>query len=160
TRIAVTDLPMSAAFAGAMLVLAIGPRSRAAAVAAGVLLGLAVLAKGLVPLALFVPALWFLRRRIADVALVFVSATVGAAPWYALVTTRNGPAFLNEFFWKHHFGRFLTPALQHGQPVWFYVPVLLAGVFPWTPLIALLASGRFFQDARAQFLAAWFAWGF
>lgn len=160
SRVAVTDLPMSAAFAAAMLALAIGPRTRATAVAAGVLLGVAVLAKGLVPLALFVPALWFFRRRIIDLVLVFVSAAVIAAPWYAVVTARNGTAFLNDFFWKHHFGRFLTPALQHGQPVWFYVPVLLAGLFPWTPLIALPFTRWFPRDTRMHFLLAWFGWGF
>jgi 4-amino-4-deoxy-L-arabinose transferase-like glycosyltransferase len=73
---------------------------------------------------------------------------------------RNGRPFLEDFFWKHHFGRFVSSALEHGQPIWFYVPVLLAGLFPWTPLLALLASGRFFRDRRAQFLLAWFAWGF
>jgi 4-amino-4-deoxy-L-arabinose transferase-like glycosyltransferase len=191
SHVAITDLPMSAAFAAAMLALPLAnapPVRRsssrcspvhdfgsspgvllargsetlvgASGVRAGVLLGLAVLAKGLVPLALFIPTLWFLRRRIRDVALVFVAATVIAAPWYVLVTWRNGRPFLDEFFWKHHFGRFLNGALQHQQPVWFYVPVLLAGVFPWTPLLALLFSKRLFQDRRAQFLLAWFVWGF
>jgi 4-amino-4-deoxy-L-arabinose transferase-like glycosyltransferase len=191
SHVAITDLPMSAAFAAAMLGLgSVRPLAHArgsvghatpvrcssmlargsetfvrasgvrASVAAGVMLGLAVLAKGLVPLALFIPALWFMRRRIRDLALVFGAATLIAAPWYVLVTWRNGRPFLDEFFWKHHFGRFLDSALQHQQPVWFYVPVLLAGVFPWTPLLALLFSKRLFQDRRAQFLLAWFAWGF
>ena len=101
-----------------------------------------------------------MRHRIRDLALVFAAATLIAAPWYVLVTLRNGAPFLEEFFWKHHFGRFLSSALQHGQPFWFYVPVLLAGLFPWTPLLALLFSARLFQDRRAQFLLAWFAWGF
>jgi len=169
SHIAITDLPMSAAFAAAMLTLPLahargsevlaGTGGWSASLAAGVLLGLAVLAKGLVPLVLFIPALWLLRHRIRDLALVFTAAAVIAAPWYVLVTLRNG-TFLNEFIWKHHFGRFLNGALQHGQPVWFYVPVLLAGLFPWTPLLALLFSARLFQDRRAQFLLAWFAWGF
>ncbi len=160
SHVAITDLPMSAAFAAAMLGLLAGANGARASVVAGVLLGLAVLAKGLVPLALFIPALWFLRRRIRDLALVFGAATLIAAPWYVLVTLRNGRLFLDEFFWKHHFGRFLDSALQHQQPLWFYVPVLLAGVFPWTPLLALLFSTRLFQDRRAQFLLAWLAWGF
>ncbi|MGB6945292.1 MAG: hypothetical protein WBE37_23035, partial [Bryobacteraceae bacterium] len=117
-------------------------------------------AKGLVPLALFIPALWFLRHRIRDLALVFAAATLIAAPWYVLVTLRNGTTFLDEFIWKHHFGRFLNSALQHGQPIWFYVPILLAGLFPWTPLLVLLFQRRLYQDRRAAFLLAWFAWGF
>jgi len=162
SHVAITDLPMSAAFAAAMfrLPLAHARGSVRNSLVAGALLGVAVLAKGLVPLVLFVPAVWFLRRRIGDLVLVFAAATLIAGPWYVLVTLRNGTPFLDEFFWKHHFGRFLSSALQHGQPVWFYVPVLLAGLFPWTPLVALLFSGRLFRDLRTQFLLAWFAWGF
>ena len=160
SHIAITDLPLSAAFAAAMFTLALSDArgSVTAALAAGVLLGLAVLAKGLVPLALFLPALWFLRHRIRDLAIVFAMAAAVALPWYALVASRN-PTFIDEFIWKHHFGRFLNSALQHQQPLWFYVPVLLAGLFPWTPLLALLFNARFFQDLRARFLLAWFAWG-
>lgn len=160
SHIAVTDLPMSAAFAAAMLALLTGAAGARASLAAGALLGLAVLAKGLVPLALFMPVLWFLRRRIRDLALVFGAAALVAAPWYVLVTLRNGSQFLDEFFWKHHFGRFLTSELQHGRPLWFYVPVLLAGLFPWTPLLPLLLNRHLYRDWRAQFLLAWLAWGF
>ncbi len=164
SHIAITDLPMSAAFAAAMLGLfseqGNARSSPIAGLIAGALLGIAVLAKGLVPLALFIPALWFLRHRIRDLALVFAAATLIAAPWYVLVTLRNGTTFLDEFIWKHHFGRFLNSALQHGQPIWFYVPILLAGLFPWTPLLVLLFQRRLYQDRRAAFLLAWFAWGF
>jgi 4-amino-4-deoxy-L-arabinose transferase-like glycosyltransferase len=160
SHIAITDLPMSAAFAAAMLGLFSERVNARSSLIAGVLLGIAVLAKGLVPLALFIPALWFLRHRIRDLALVFAAATLIAAPWYVLVTLRNGTAFLDEFIWKHHFGRFLNNALQHGQPIWFYVPILLAGLFPWTPLLVLLVQRRLYQDRRALFLLAWFAWGF
>ncbi|MBV9770082.1 MAG: hypothetical protein JOZ32_10965 [Bryobacterales bacterium] len=135
-------------------------RSFTTSLLAGGLLGIAILAKGLVPLVLFLPALWFLRRRVRDLLLLLGSSLVIAGPWYALVTIRNGAPFLEEFFWKHHFGRFLTSALQHQQPIWFYVPVLLAGLFPWTPLLALLFTARCFKDRRNQFLLAWFAWGF
>ncbi len=91
SHVAITDLPMSAAFAAAMLAVipsdSHGPRTGLRSrFVAGVLLGIAVLAKGLVPLALFIPALWFLRRRIRDLALVFAAAAVVAAPWYVLVT--------------------------------------------------------------------------
>ena len=160
SHIAITDLPMSAAFAAAMLELLPEPAPLRSRFRSGVLLGLAVLAKGLVPLALFIPALWFLRHRIRDLALVFAAAAVVATPWYLLVTLRNGKPFLEEFFWKHHFGRFLNSALQHGQPVWFYVPVLLAGLFPWTPLVGVLFKRQLYRDRRALFLLVWLAWGF
>jgi 4-amino-4-deoxy-L-arabinose transferase-like glycosyltransferase len=160
SHVAITDLPMSAAFAAAMLGLFAGAGSVRASLGAGALLGIAILAKGLVPLALFIPALWFMRHRIRDLALVFAAAAAVAAPWYVLVTLRNGKPFLEDFFWKHHFGRFVSGALEHGQPVWFYVPVLLIGLFPWVPMLTLLLNPRIYRDRRAQFLLAWFAWGF
>lgn len=159
SHIAITDLPMSAAFAAAMLAIFGSRAGTRSFLAAGVLLGLAVLAKGLVPLVLFLPALFFLWRRWRDLAILFAAAAIIAAPWYILVAARN-PTFLNDFIWKHHFGRFLNSALQHGQPVWFYVPVLFAGLFPWTPALLLLVQKRLYQDRRALFLIAWFAWGF
>src|SRR5579862_3747048 len=160
SQVALTDLPMSAAFAAAMLTMLAPLAGVASFVIAGILLGLAILAKGLVPLVLFIPALWFLRHRIRDLAILFVAAAFVAAPWYVLVTLRNGPQFLEEFFWKQQFGRFLTGALEHGQPVWFYVPVLLVGLFPWLPMLALLFTRPLYRDRRAQFLLAWFIWGF
>ena len=156
SRVGVTDLPMSAAFAAAMLAVLSG-RGR---ILAGVLLGAAVLAKGLVPLALFLPVFWFWRRRPRDIAVLLAVAVVVAAPWYALVAFRNGTPFLEDFFWKQHFSRFLTGALQHERPFGFYVPVLLAGYFPWTPMLWLLFENRLHRDARVAFLLAWLVWGF
>jgi len=161
SHVAITDLPMSAAFAAAMLLAAFSePRALASGLSAGALLGLAILAKGLVPLVLFIPALWFLRRRIHDLVLIFAAAALVAAPWYVLVTLRNGTPFLRQFFWKQHFDRFVSGALLHGRPVWFYVPILLAGIFPWIPMLALLFDRKLYRDPRARFLLAWFAWGF
>jgi 4-amino-4-deoxy-L-arabinose transferase-like glycosyltransferase len=161
SHVAITDLPMSAALAAAMLAILFSePHASTSVFFAGALLGLAILAKGLVPLVLFIPALWFLRRRIRDLALLFGAAALIAAPWYMLVTFRNGAPFLEDFFWKHHFGRFLSSDLQHGQPIWFYVPVLLAGLFPWIPMLALLFNRHLYRDRRAQFLLAWLVWGF
>ena len=154
SHVAVPDLPMSATFAACMLLLFPLPHSRRSVLPAGILLGLAILAKGLVPLALFVPALWWMRHRPRDLAIVPATAVVIAAPWYVLVTARNGSAFIDEFFWKHHFARIVSPSLMHVRPVWFYVPVLLAALFPWTPLLVLLSR------RSHRFLLAWFAWGF
>jgi 4-amino-4-deoxy-L-arabinose transferase-like glycosyltransferase len=161
SHVAVTDLPMSAAFAAAMLIMW-GRRFRlpTQAISAGVLLGVAVLAKGLVPLALFLPAVWFLRHRVRDLLIILAAASVAALPWYAAETWINGPSFLQEFFWKQHLERFLTGSLLHERPFWFYLPVLLAGLFPWSPLLLLLFSKSIYNDRSTRFLAAWFIWGF
>ena len=161
SHVATPDLPMSAAFSAAMLMLLPAPpASTRRTITAGVLLGLAILAKGLVPLVLFVPALWFLRRQIRALLVILAVAFVIAAPWYILVASRNGAAFSNEFFGHQQFARFFGGETLHIQPVWFYLPILAAGLFPWTPLALLLFSRKLYQDRRTIFLAAWFVFGF
>jgi 4-amino-4-deoxy-L-arabinose transferase-like glycosyltransferase len=156
--VSVTDLPMSAALGVATLIGVFGPsaipsrarQTTALGIWAGVFLGLAVLAKGFVPLVLIAPVLLIARRmRLAMIA----TGAVVAAPWYVLCELRNGPVFWNEFFWKHHVDRFLHPTLDHPQPFWYYLPVLLAGLFPWTPLAGLLMRPKTYQDERIRFLS-------
>ena len=60
-----------------------------------------------------------------------------------------------RFFWEQHFERFTTASLAHGQPFWFYVPVLAAALMPWTPLLMLLARRALYGDARRRFLLLW-----
>jgi 4-amino-4-deoxy-L-arabinose transferase-like glycosyltransferase len=160
---AVPDLPMSATYAAAMLlamrlVFSDEPSPLWVAITAGVLLGLSVLAKGLGPLALFLPAVWLLRRKLRDLFLLLAMTVLIAAPWYALVILRQGQPFVDEFFWKQTFGRLASHALAHERPFWFYLPVLIAGLFPWSPLLAILFDKRVYQDRRAVFLAIWSAW--
>jgi 4-amino-4-deoxy-L-arabinose transferase-like glycosyltransferase len=147
---------MAAAFSSAVL-LALTPARRRLA-AAGALLGVAVLAKGLVPLALAAPLAWHARRRWRDAWIPLAAGIAVAAPWYAAVTLRHGRAFIDEFFLEHHFGRFASDALRHEQPFWFYAPVLLAGLFPWTPLAPLAFRTR--GDSRRRALLAIVVWGF
>ena len=160
----VTDLPMSTCFSAAMLVAIFDTRRRTSGwnsaewispgFTAGVLLGFAILAKAFLPIALFAPV-WLIARgkRIAIAA----GAVLIAAPWHLLVWLRNGPAFWDVYFWQQQVGRFNSPALHHGQPFWFYVPVLLLGLFPWTPLFGLLARRQTYEDVRVSSLAIWLA---
>lgn len=163
SHVAVTDLPMAAAFSAAMLAglpwIARGDRRSLALASA--LLGAAVLAKGLVPLALALPLVWAGRRQWRDLlrpAPILAFSAV-AAPWYLLASLRHGSAFLADFFLKHHLARFFTGELQHQQPFWFYIPVLAAGLFPWTPLLALLFRRTLYHDARLRFLLISVAFG-
>ena len=156
SHIGVPDLPVSAAFAAAMLLslgwLELGDRRWLPLAAA--LLGLAVLAKGLVPLVLAVPLAWMGRRRLLDwfhprVAGAFA---IVALPWYALCFIRNGRPFLEEFFWQQQAGRFFTPERAHGQAWWFFLPVIVAGFFPWIPALAGLGRRTLYSDVRCRFL--------
>ena len=120
----------------------------------GFFLGLATLAKGLVPLALALPFGWFLRGYWRKWWLAAVACLLTALPWYSAVYWRNGSPFIEEFFVKHHFQRVYSAALLHVQPPYYYVPVFLGAVFPWTPLLALFAKRKGTWDRRRSFLLA------
>jgi 4-amino-4-deoxy-L-arabinose transferase-like glycosyltransferase len=116
-----------------------------------------VLAKGIGPVVLAAPLLLG-GRRITDwlkprVLAPFFLVTL---PWYGLCYARNGQAFLHEFFVVHTFGRLASKALAHGQPHWYYLPVLLGALLPWTPLLVLLARRKGYGDPRRRFLLGWF----
>jgi 4-amino-4-deoxy-L-arabinose transferase-like glycosyltransferase len=152
SHIAVTDLPLAAFFSAAVLLLC-GSHPRP--VLAGAALALAVLAKGLVPLVLFLPvlALNYRRLRLASIA-VFLLLSI---PWFAITQVRSGGDMFHVLFVQQTFGRFASAALQHVQPWWFYVPIALLLLFPWFPLLPLALRARG-QDARV--LGSVVAFGF
>ncbi|MGA3189111.1 MAG: glycosyltransferase family 39 protein [Bryobacteraceae bacterium] len=153
---ALTDLPMSALLGAAMLVTLLEKR-KWSGLAAGALLGLAVLAKAFVPLVLFAPVFLIARGKRLAIAAGCVAV---ALPWHVLCFLRNGNAFWAEYFWRQQFSRFFTPERQHVHAWWYYVPVLLAELFPWIPCVALLAQRSLFADIRIRSLAAWLLYGF
>jgi 4-amino-4-deoxy-L-arabinose transferase-like glycosyltransferase len=163
SQIGVTDMPMAAAFSAAMLLSLMWVRggNRRVLMPAAALLGLAVLAKGLVPLVLAAPLAWMGRKRIADLLCpaMVASFLAVALPWYLLCYARNGYRFIEVFFVEHQFGRFASEALGHPQPFWFYVPVVLAALFPWTPGAILLFRKRLYHDAGTRFLLGWIVFG-
>ncbi len=61
-----------------------------------------------------------------------------SVPWYAAQISINGQEFIDQFFIKHHFKRFAGVISGHSGPVYYYIPVLLLGLFPW---VAFLPSG-------------------
>jgi len=104
-------------------------------------LGLAVLAKGLVGviLPLAIAGLYLLiSRRLREAlrpAVLLLGAGIflsTAAVWYGPVIARHGRVFIDEFFIAHHFQRYLSNRYRHPQPVWFFIAIILAGIFPWS----------------------------
>jgi 4-amino-4-deoxy-L-arabinose transferase-like glycosyltransferase len=158
-----TDVPMAAFFSlGVAITLRIvrGGDRPVHWVGLGAAIGLAALAKGLVPLVLSAPLLWFLKERWRRWWIALLALIVAAGPWYFLVTHANGAAFLNVFFWQQQFSRMYSASLQHVRPFYFYVPVLLGVLFPWTPLLAVLRPGDWKPDRRLRCLAAVVLFGF
>ncbi len=90
-----------------------------------------------------------------------------ALPWYIAVQLRN-PEFFRVFILEHNLSRFGTNRYHHPQPIWFYLPVVIIGLFPWA-VFAITAlfknlrvwwvhrrTGRQSEDPFNLFLAIWF----
>jgi hypothetical protein len=76
-----------------------------------------------------------------------------ALPWFVLVSIRQ-PEFLEHFLWQHHFERFTTDFI-HEEPWWYYLPVLLIGMFPTTLLLGPTAVLLFAADPRLRQRRSW-----
>lgn len=144
-------------------------RDRLALTLFGVCVGLAVLAKGPagVILAAGAISLWAVATKRWPAALrlahpvAIVAFCVIALPWYVLCALRN-PGFLRIFIFQHNFERYLTPLFEHRQPFWFFGPIILLAVLPWTALLwpaARLALKMWREKAWDQspgfFFACW-----
>ncbi len=163
SQAAVPDIPLSVFFsAGILLALPwITRGDRSQLPWAAVLIGFAVLAKSLVPLALLVPVLWFARKRLTDLlqARVLFAFLIVALPWYAACYLRNGMPFIQKLFVEQQFGRMTSGELQHVQSVWYYLAILPGAMFPWPLLLLPLAKRDFYRDTRTQYLLATFLFG-
>ncbi|HVF44060.1 MAG TPA: phospholipid carrier-dependent glycosyltransferase [Pyrinomonadaceae bacterium] len=114
--------------------------------------GAALLSKGLVGVVLpvGVVGLYSLMRR--EFPPEWKSALWGvplmllvAATWYVPVTMGHGRVFVEEFFVKHHFARFVSDKYHHPQAFYFYLLILPLLQLPWTPFL--------FVALRNQWLA-------
>ena len=84
--------------------------------------------------------------------------TVIALPWYALRTIEEGRAFIDGFFLLHNVGRFQGPMQGHAGSLFYYVPIILLAVFPFTA-VAIGVFVRFqayWRDQTSRFLLLWF----
>ncbi|MFL6417170.1 MAG: ArnT family glycosyltransferase [Bryobacteraceae bacterium] len=167
SALCVTDLPLAVFFSFPVLLslplLRAEPDTRHLLLrfcAMGASLGLAVLAKGLVPVALALPFAWFLRRFWRAWWAAFATFASIALPWYLAVYLRNGFPFIEDFFIKHHLERVYSASLLHVQPPYYYLLVFLAAVFPWTALIGFLLRSGQTWDTRRRFLLWIVIWGF
>jgi 4-amino-4-deoxy-L-arabinose transferase-like glycosyltransferase len=134
----------------------IAPLPLRAAVSLYAVLGLAVLTKGPLGVALPVAALglfawwytlaadpaarglgsvgraWIRAAAALRPVLGFVVVVAVAGPWYVAVQRASGGAFGADFIGVHHIKRFLEPIEGHSGPLFYYVPAFLIGMFPWS----------------------------
>jgi 4-amino-4-deoxy-L-arabinose transferase-like glycosyltransferase len=135
----------------------------------GFFLGLAVLAKGPAAIILSGGAVFFwalFTKRWRDAFRLFHPAALlafflTALPWYILCAHRN-PDFFRIFIIEHNFKRYLTPEFQHIQPFWYYLPIILIAIFPWTVFLLGVVADAFhslregrWTKSSSLFLVLW-----
>lgn len=86
-----------------------------------------------------------------------------ALPWFIAVCFINSD-FFYFFFIQEHFLRYATQMHGRYEPSWFFIPILLVGLFPWTGLLPgsfrtvipsrLRSFGR--EKKEELFLFLWF----
>lgn len=135
----------------------------------GAFLGLAVLAKGPAGVVLaggaigmwaLASAQWRAAFRLAH-PIAIGSFAVVALPWYVICARRN-PDFIRVFIFQHNFERYMTNEFQHRQPFWFFVPIVLVALLPWTALFFGVAKDglriwrkKSWHVSPAFFFACW-----
>lgn len=140
-RGASTDIQLSAPFCAAMLSWWVWHESgrKLWLVIFYALLAVGALAKGPVSpvLAILIVAAYAALRRDGRIFLrslwvpgfiIFFAITL---PWYVAVQIKV-PQFFRVFFLQHNLERFGTNLYQHSQPFWYYIPVFIVSVLPWS----------------------------
>ncbi len=149
-RSASTDMPFTCCFTLAMTILATAAERDIGLKVLGayVFLGLAILGKGPVAVVLAIGiglVFWLLNERGGmlrrwHVAAGLLVAAAIPVPWFWLAFRQNGYAFISTFFINHNLARFVTDIHHHSQPFYYYLPVLLVLLFPWSGWLFLLVS--------------------
>ena len=152
-RLALPDLPL--AF---LITLAIWSALTDRWTTAGVAAGLGLLMKG--PLALVVPGIvlapiWWRERdtitvRARDIATAVLICAVIALPWYAAMTVEHGVAYLQSFLVGDNLERFATDRFNAPRPPWFYLPILVGGMLPWSIYLITLPWSSAFNVLRRR----------
>lgn len=119
-------------------------------------IGLGGLTKGpvaiLVPLLAIVPYVLLTGRSLGRVfawrgLAVFLLL---ALPWFLVVTARH-PEFPDYAFVRETFQRVTTKGFHRTAPVWYYLPIVLVGAFPWI-VPALAQLGRLGRLGRWRWI--------
>ena len=86
-----------------------------------------------------------------------------AGPWYYAMYTVHGMEFINTFLGFHNVTRFTTPEHASRVTIWYYFPVVILGMFPWTGILlqsikASICDSRIDDMRQLLLMHVW--WGF
>ena len=131
-------------------------------------IGLGILSKGpavflhLLPPALLAP--WWLpaarvdrRRWYGRLLLAVCGGALVALAWAVPAGIHGGQAYRNAIFWGQTANR-MVESFAHQRPLWWYLPLLTALLFPWLvwpPLWRRLRTLRRSADAGQRLVLAW-----
>ena len=142
---------ITAAIWTALVAMLDAPRARsrwvalaALAVAAGFLTKgpVGVVIPGLVVLPIVLLERRGLNLRLSDAGLALLIFVVVAFPWYGAMWSRHGSVYFESFFLGDNVERFATDRFNDPRAWWFYGPVLLGGLLPWTPIALVWLEPR------------------
>jgi len=143
-RAASMDMPLAATFTMGLLAWYAWQESENQAFLAAfyVFIALGTLAKGPVALVLAAFVIVAFAFTKGDQRLILRTLWVPgivlfcavALPWYVTIQLRN-PGFFREFILQHNLGRFGTNLYHHKAPFWYYLPVTLIALAPWTVFV-------------------------
>ncbi len=142
---------------------------RTKAIVLGLLVGLAMLAKGplgfVLPCFTFLIFLWskkdlaFLKQLHPIIALSVCALVAGS--WYLLALWQGGQAFLSVVI-KENFNTVVGHEAGHPHPFWWYIPYLFQNMAPWSLFfpslgIFLYRYRRRLAEEDLLYLIVWFA---
>ena len=80
-----------------------------------------------------------------------------ALPWYLLEYHDQGMAFIEGFFFKHNINRFNSSLEGHSGSLFYYIPVIILGLMPFTGLFFTLLFNlkSLLSDRVNRFLLIW-----
>lgn len=77
-----------------------------------------------------------------------------ALPWFIAISIRQ-PDFFQFYIIGEHFRRAFQASYSHGEPYYYYVPILAAGMLPWSLMVPFLPwRARHLAPLRAFCLSA------
>jgi len=113
-------------------------------ISAWVFLGFAILTKG--PVAFVLAALTIMsflfcqknwKRLLCKInpKKGILIAILISIPWYILELIKEGKPFWDSFFGYHNFQRYTSVVNNHGEPLWFFLYIMLLASLPFTPFL-------------------------
>lgn len=87
---------------------------------------------------------------------------VVSSPWYIAEYMAQGQAFIDGFIFKHNIGRFSSAMESHRGTLFYFIPVLIVGVMPFTyfAIKAIVGVKSYIKDDLKLYLFLWFAFVF